>query len=122
MPERLTRIICGTEPMNDVWSPRATLQRMLDVEAVTLAPGDHIGRLAAHRRVEHASKTAVQPGRTLYDVLAADPDVASHLGAERLSTLLDPARYAGEAQAFVDALFASYAQRPPGSSSQTTRE
>ncbi len=33
MPERLTGLICGTEPMNAVWSPRATLQRMLDVEA-----------------------------------------------------------------------------------------
>jgi 3-carboxy-cis,cis-muconate cycloisomerase len=30
---RLTSLICGTQPMNDVWSPRATLQRMLDVEA-----------------------------------------------------------------------------------------
>ncbi|WJF91908.1 3-carboxy-cis,cis-muconate cycloisomerase [Paraburkholderia bonniea] len=30
---RLTSLICGTEPMNEVWSPRVTLQRMLDVEA-----------------------------------------------------------------------------------------
>jgi 3-carboxy-cis,cis-muconate cycloisomerase len=33
MIERLTSLICGTEPMNAVWSPDATLQRMLDVEA-----------------------------------------------------------------------------------------
>ncbi|HEY1608204.1 MAG TPA: 3-carboxy-cis,cis-muconate cycloisomerase, partial [Paraburkholderia sp.] len=33
MPDRLTGLICGTEPMNQVWSSRATLQRMLDVEA-----------------------------------------------------------------------------------------
>ena len=30
---RLTGLLCGTQPMNDIWSPRATLQRMLDVEA-----------------------------------------------------------------------------------------
>jgi len=30
---RLTSLICGTEPLNRIWSPRATLQRMLDVEA-----------------------------------------------------------------------------------------
>ena len=30
---RLTDLICGTGPMNSVWSPRATVQRMLDVEA-----------------------------------------------------------------------------------------
>ena len=33
MTERLTSLICATEPMNAVWSSRATLQRMLDVEA-----------------------------------------------------------------------------------------
>ncbi|WP_153101853.1 3-carboxy-cis,cis-muconate cycloisomerase [Paraburkholderia hayleyella] len=30
---RLTRLICGTPLMNDIWSPHVTLQRMLDVEA-----------------------------------------------------------------------------------------
>jgi hypothetical protein len=30
---RLTGLLCGTQPMNDIWSPRATLQKMLDVEA-----------------------------------------------------------------------------------------
>ena len=30
---RLTGLLCGTQPMNDIWAPRATLQRMLDVEA-----------------------------------------------------------------------------------------
>lgn len=30
---RLTSLICGTEPLNRIWSPRATVQRMLDVEA-----------------------------------------------------------------------------------------
>ncbi|MBE0632134.1 MAG: 3-carboxy-cis,cis-muconate cycloisomerase, partial [Burkholderia vietnamiensis] len=30
---RLTSLICGTEPLNRIWSPRATIQRMLDVEA-----------------------------------------------------------------------------------------
>lgn len=91
-------------------------------EAVMLALGDHIGRLNAHHLVEHASKTAVQTGRSLYDVLAADEAVTTHLGEERLRTLLDPAHYAGEAQAFVDAVLASYARRTPRPSSQTNRE
>ncbi len=30
---RLTDLICGSVPMNAVWSPQATVQRMLDVEA-----------------------------------------------------------------------------------------
>jgi 3-carboxy-cis,cis-muconate cycloisomerase len=71
-------------------------------EAVMLALGDQIGRLDAHHLVEQASRTAVQTGRTLYDVLAADPSVTAHLDAARLQALLDPANYVGKAHAFVD--------------------
>ncbi|QBQ99435.1 3-carboxy-cis,cis-muconate cycloisomerase [Paraburkholderia pallida] len=91
-------------------------------EAVMLALGDRIGRLDAHHLVEHASKTAVQTGRTLYDVLAADPAVTQHLDDARLKALLDPANYVGEAHAFVDAVLASYGARAPHSSSQTHQE
>ncbi|MDR3100293.1 MAG: 3-carboxy-cis,cis-muconate cycloisomerase [Paraburkholderia sp.] len=91
-------------------------------EAVMLALGDRIGRLDAHHLVEHASKTAVQTGRTLYDVLAADPAVTQHLDEARLKALLDPANYVGEAHAFVDAVLASYAQCASHSSSQTHQE
>lgn len=88
-------------------------------EAVMLALGDSIGRLDAHHLVEAASKTAVQTGRTLYDVLAENPAVTRHLDAARLAALLDPANYAGEAHAFVDAVLASYAST---SSTQTHQE
>ncbi|MCP3717844.1 3-carboxy-cis,cis-muconate cycloisomerase [Paraburkholderia sp. CNPSo 3281] len=77
-------------------------------EAVMLALGDQIGRLDAHHLVEHASKAAVQSGRTLYEVLAADPAVTRHLDEARLKALLDPANYVGQAHAFVDAVLASY--------------
>ncbi|MBB3257771.1 3-carboxy-cis,cis-muconate cycloisomerase [Paraburkholderia bannensis] len=94
-------------------------------EAVMLALGDRIGRLDAHHLVERASKSAVQSGRTLYDVLAAEPAVTQHLDDARLKALLDPANYVGEAHAFVDAVLAPYAQsqqRTPHSSSQTHQE
>ncbi|WP_213303111.1 3-carboxy-cis,cis-muconate cycloisomerase [Paraburkholderia sacchari] len=91
-------------------------------EAVMLALGDHIGRLDAHHLVELASKTAVQTGRTLYDVLAADPAVTQHLDEARLRALLDPANYVGQAHAFVDAVLASYAQRVPHLPSQIHQE
>ncbi|WP_343672103.1 3-carboxy-cis,cis-muconate cycloisomerase [Paraburkholderia heleia] len=77
-------------------------------EAVMLALGDRIGRLDAHHLVEHASKSAVQSGRTLYEVLAADPAVTRHLDEARLEALLDPANYVGQAHAFVDAVLAAY--------------
>jgi 3-carboxy-cis,cis-muconate cycloisomerase len=72
-------------------------------EAVMLALGDRIGRLDAHTLVEHASKEAVAKGATLYDVLSNDARVTQHLSLEQLQALLDPANYAGQAHAFVDA-------------------
>jgi 3-carboxy-cis,cis-muconate cycloisomerase len=75
-------------------------------EAVMLALGDAIGRLDAHALVEHASKDALASGRTLYDVLSIDTRVTEHLSASQLRALLDPANYAGQAHAFVDAVIA----------------
>lgn len=49
---RLTALICGSEPLNRIWSPHATLQRMLDVEAA-------LARALAANGVIPAS--AVQP-------------------------------------------------------------
>jgi 3-carboxy-cis,cis-muconate cycloisomerase len=72
-------------------------------EAVMLALGDQIGRLDAHTLVEHASKQAVASGATLYDVLSNDERVTQHLSLVQMQALLDPANYAGQAHAFVDA-------------------
>lgn len=91
-------------------------------EAVMLALGDRIGRLDAHHLVEKASKAAVQARRPLFDVLAEDPAVTRHLEAAQLRSLLDPAHYAGEAQAFVDAVLARHAAWAPPSSVAASNE
>jgi 3-carboxy-cis,cis-muconate cycloisomerase len=83
-------------------------------EAVMLALGDAIGRLDAHHLVEQASREALQSGRTLHDVLAADPRVSAQLSPEALQRLFDPAYYVGAAHAFVDAVLARHAGRNPG--------
>jgi 3-carboxy-cis,cis-muconate cycloisomerase len=80
-------------------------------EAVMLALGDRIGRLNAHHLVEQASKEAVKSGKTLFDMLAADPSVTQHLPADQLKKLLDPAHYVGSAHAFVDAVLALHSAR-----------
>ncbi|WP_118183612.1 3-carboxy-cis,cis-muconate cycloisomerase [Paraburkholderia phosphatilytica] len=51
---RLTALICGTQPMNDIWSPRATLQRMLDVEAALARAS------AAHRVIPQSAVAAIE--------------------------------------------------------------
>jgi 3-carboxy-cis,cis-muconate cycloisomerase len=81
-------------------------------EAVMLALGDAIGRLDAHELVEHASKEALASGQTLFDVLSADARVTRHLSASQLRGLLDPANYAGQAHAFVDAVLALHRALP----------
>ncbi|WP_429437552.1 3-carboxy-cis,cis-muconate cycloisomerase [Paraburkholderia sp. GAS33] len=87
-------------------------------ESVMLALGDRIGRLDAHHLVERASKTAVQSGQTLFDVLAADAAVTEHLPAEQLQRLLDPAQYVGQAHAYIDAVLALHSERAGRAPSQ----
>jgi 3-carboxy-cis,cis-muconate cycloisomerase len=50
----------------------------------------------------------VKEGRSLLEVLSANAEVTAHLGAGQLERLLDPANYAGQAHAMVDAALASH--------------
>jgi 3-carboxy-cis,cis-muconate cycloisomerase len=75
---------------------------------VMLALGATIGRMAAHKLVEHASQQAAASGRHLREVLGSDAEVGQHLSADALDKLFDPANYRGEAGAFVDRVLASY--------------
>ncbi|WP_085315426.1 3-carboxy-cis,cis-muconate cycloisomerase [Derxia lacustris] len=70
-------------------------------EAVMMALGAQLGRLAAHERVEHACKQAVAEGRHLREVLGADDFIAARLTPEQLDALFDPCGYLGSADAFV---------------------
>lgn len=79
-------------------------------EAVMLALGAGIGRMAAHKLVERASQKAVAEQRHLRAVLADDSDVTQHLSSTELDRLFNPANYSGEAGAFVDRVLASHAR------------
>lgn len=76
-----------------------TTQGLIFAEAVMMALGDSLGRLEAHELVKRASRTAVDEGRHLREVLAADPSVSGHLDAAALDALFDPKRYLGVADA-----------------------
>lgn len=71
-------------------------------EAVQMALAPHLGRLAAHGKVEAACRRAVEEGRGLADCLAADPDIAAILDRPALDRLLLPEAYLGAAGLFVD--------------------
>ncbi|WP_207462688.1 3-carboxy-cis,cis-muconate cycloisomerase [Azospirillum sp. SYSU D00513] len=71
-------------------------------EAVTMALGDRLGRMAAHTLVADASRRAVAEDRSLRDVLAEDPTVTAALGPDALDTLFSPLNYTGAADTFID--------------------
>ncbi len=66
---RLTSLICGTEPLNRIWSPHATIQRMLDVEAA-------LARALAAQQVIPAA--AVAPIERACDASRLDADALAH--------------------------------------------
>ncbi|MES2103991.1 MAG: 3-carboxy-cis,cis-muconate cycloisomerase [Pseudomonadota bacterium] len=77
-------------------------------EAVTLALGRSIGRMAAHQLVEQACREAGSQHRHLREILAQDTTVAAHLSAAELDRLMDPAQYTGQSAAFVDKVLATW--------------
>jgi 3-carboxy-cis,cis-muconate cycloisomerase len=87
----------------------AQMRRNLDLtgglivaEAVMMHLGEFIGRQRAHDVVYDACAQALSQGRSLYEVLLAMPDVTTHIHADRLRRLTDPAAYVGLAPQFVD--------------------
>ena len=71
-------------------------------EAVAMALGAKIGRLAAHHIVERACRTAVDAKMHLRDVLCADAATTQHLSTDDITRLLDPAHYTGQSAPLVD--------------------
>ena len=67
-----------------------------------LAP--HLGRQQAHDVVYEACRDALGQGRSLFDVLVANPAVSGALDRQRLRALCDPANYLGSAPRMADAI------------------
>lgn len=90
------------------------MRRNLDItnglimaEAVMMALGARMGRLAAHDHIEAACHRAVSANRHLRDVLAEDAVIMQHLGADELARLFDPLAYTGVAPAMIDRVLAA---------------
>ncbi|MDB5798445.1 MAG: 3-carboxy-cis,cis-muconate cycloisomerase [Paucimonas sp.] len=77
-------------------------------EAVALALGQQLGKQAAHHLVEQACRVAVNEGRSLQQVLAADAIVQQHLDDVALARLFNPANYLGQAGRYVERALAAW--------------
>lgn len=84
---------------------------LIVAEAVMMGLAPALGRQPAHDLVYAACRQALSDGRTLYDVLAADPAISAVVPASDLARLSDPANYLGSAGQMVDAVLAEWQQR-----------
>lgn len=76
---------------------------------VALAPV--LGKVRAKKLLATASAEAADTGRPLRAVLAADPELSARFSPDRLSELLDPARYTGAAEALIDRALRRHTER-----------
>ena len=75
---------------------------LLMAESVMMAMAGDLGRLRAKDVVGAACRRAVESGRGLREELLEDDIALDALGREGIDEALDPARYIGSAEAFVD--------------------
>jgi len=80
-------------------------------EQVMMALAAGTGRQRAHELVKEVAGRVARGGRSFREELLAEPEVVERLGAEGVDAALDPARYLGSAQAFVDRALASHRER-----------
>lgn len=86
-------------------------QGLMMAEAVTLALGPTLGRLAAHERVEAACCRAMSEGRHLRQVLAEDAVIKAQLAPQDFDRLFDPRNHLGAAVALVERVLAARSHR-----------
>jgi 3-carboxy-cis,cis-muconate cycloisomerase len=92
---------------------RANLERsrgLVFSEGVSVRLGRTLGRQAAHALTEKLCETAVRQGRSLLEVLQADPQASAAIGGEDLQALFDPRRSLGAAPAMIDRALADWAR------------
>ena len=83
-------------------------QGQVYAEAVQMALAPKLGRAAAHSLVASACRSAAAQRVHLRDILLQEPQVTAVLDRDAIERLFDPARYLGEANAFVERALAGH--------------
>jgi 3-carboxy-cis,cis-muconate cycloisomerase len=81
---------------------------MIVSEAVMMGLGPHLGRQRAHDLVYDICRKAITTNGSFLDLLAAEPEIARHMGRAELAKLVDPANYLGLAGEMVDRVLKAY--------------
>jgi 3-carboxy-cis,cis-muconate cycloisomerase len=85
---------------------------LLMAEAISTALADRAGRSEAKALVSEVARRAWEGGRPLRDELIADSRI--ELSEEEIDRALDPARYLGSADAFIDRALEAHRRRGDG--------
>jgi adenylosuccinate lyase len=101
--QRLILLFSGLQVFPDRMSRNVSLSGgLIMAEALMLELGKRIGRQRAHDAVYDAAQAAVTEGRPFHELLGEDARIRSHLTAEQMAELLDPARYVGLCREFAE--------------------
>ncbi len=79
-------------------------------ESLSMALAHKVGRPEAFRIVQSIGKQSSGSGKTLRQVALEDDEVRTALSPEEIEAALDPARYLGSTNAFIDRALATYAR------------
>ena len=80
------------------------------VESQTMALAPHIGRPEAQRIVKAICDHAIMSGRSLRQAAQADEQVVALLSSEEIDHALDPSRYLGSTDTFINRALATYCE------------
>ncbi|ABG04541.1 3-carboxy-cis,cis-muconate cycloisomerase [Rubrobacter xylanophilus DSM 9941] len=86
----------------------AVTEGLILAENVTTLAAERLGRLEAHELVEAACRRVAEGGGTLREEILAEPRLREALSEEEIEGALDPARYLGAADEFVDRALEMY--------------
>jgi 3-carboxy-cis,cis-muconate cycloisomerase len=90
---------------------RSNLERsrgLVFSEAVSIRLSQALGKTAAHALTEKLSATAIDEGKTLREVMAADAEVSRAIPATELAGLFDPAHGFGASAQVIDRVLAQW--------------
>jgi adenylosuccinate lyase len=101
--QRLILLFSGLQVFPDRMSRNVSLSGgLIMAEALMLELGKRIGRQRAHDAVYDAAQAAVAEGRPFHELLGEDARIRSHLTAQQMAELLDPAHYVGLCREFAE--------------------
>ena len=80
-------------------------------ESLSVALAAHLGRTDAQSVVKAVSERVTREGITLQRAAVEDVRIAGILASEEIERALDPARYLGSTDTFIDRALASFRRR-----------